>query len=297
MAQEWIKVEKATARKPEVLRISSALNIHPDHAFGLCVRFWCWCDDQCDIGHACGVTLVTLDLILGHTGFATQLVKAGWLNETDDGISIPHFEYHLSQSSKTRAQSAIRKERSRSKRDISHGGSVTKAGPDKSRLEKSIMVTDVVIPEKLNNAEARTAACKWFDYLLSKGLDDKVPPDDSPQMEAFWQDAARQHGSASVFADSVEHTMANGWRTLTKRRGAKVKADQSTDWIEAQKAVTMFPDDWQKRKEILGDERFEALKRTGTAKIKDANDFALKSLGELFESHLKDIRNGSKTGD
>lgn len=46
MAGDWIKVEKATSRKPEVLRIAAALGVHPDHAFGLCFRFWCWCDDH-----------------------------------------------------------------------------------------------------------------------------------------------------------------------------------------------------------------------------------------------------------
>lgn len=134
MAQDWIKVEKATARKPEVLRISSALNIHPDHAFGLCVRFWCWCDDQLSNGHALGVTNVTLDLVIGHTGFATQLRQSGWLVETNDGLSVPHFDYHLSQSAKTRAQSVIRKQKSRSKCDIGRAQSVTKVRPEKIRV-------------------------------------------------------------------------------------------------------------------------------------------------------------------
>lgn len=30
MAGDWIKVEKATARKPEVLRLADLLQVHPD---------------------------------------------------------------------------------------------------------------------------------------------------------------------------------------------------------------------------------------------------------------------------
>jgi len=217
MAQEWIKVEKATARKPEVLRISSALGIHPDHAFGLCVRFWCWCDDQCDIGHARGVTLVTLDLVLGHTGFATELAKAGWLTETEDGISIPHFEYHLSQSSKTRAQSAIRKERSRSKRDIGHGDSVTKTRPDKIRVEKSI--------EEAQEAIASVAVATTPDWQITIrdsfdtafGLKSRITSKRRTQLNARWKDewwrehwqAALDRGSHSSFLNG---TNDRGWR-------------------------------------------------------------------------------------
>ncbi len=80
MAGDWIKVEKATARKPEVLALASILQIHPDHAFGLCVRFWFWCDDNLKTGHAQRVTTVTLDYVVGHTGFADALVQVGWLS-------------------------------------------------------------------------------------------------------------------------------------------------------------------------------------------------------------------------
>ena len=62
MAGDWIKIEKATCAKPEVLRIAASLSIPVDQALGLCVRFWCWCDDQLMDGHAPGVTNVTLNI-------------------------------------------------------------------------------------------------------------------------------------------------------------------------------------------------------------------------------------------
>lgn len=125
MAWDWIKVEKATARKPEVLGIADALSIHPDHAFGLCIRFWFWCDDQMETGHAPGVTNVTLDSVFGHDGFTSALLSVGWLRVRNGSLEVPNFDRHLSESAKKRALSRIRKqnqresEASRSMRDKS----------------------------------------------------------------------------------------------------------------------------------------------------------------------------------
>lgn len=114
MGTDWIKVEKSTARKPEVLQIADALAVHPDHAFGLCVRFWCWVDDQMSQEcHTNSVTFVTLDSVVGHNGFTEQLVAVGWLELNGTGVRIPHFDRHLSKSAKKRAEDRRRKEKSR----------------------------------------------------------------------------------------------------------------------------------------------------------------------------------------
>lgn len=113
MAGDWIKVEKATATKPEVLQLADILSIHPAHAFGLCVQFWFWCDSQLDSCHAVRVTNVTLDYVIGHAGFADALIKVGWLRVRDGSLEIPNFDRHLAASAKSRALSA---ERQRSKR-------------------------------------------------------------------------------------------------------------------------------------------------------------------------------------
>lgn len=128
MAGDWIKVEKVTARKPEVLRIADILGIHPDHAFGLCVRFWFWCDDQLVDGHAPSVTNLTLNSIVGHSGFAEALQEVGWLSSKSKSLVVPKFDRHLSENSKKRALSLERKRKeraddgtvlSRNERDIS----------------------------------------------------------------------------------------------------------------------------------------------------------------------------------
>lgn len=117
MAGDWIKVEKATARKPEVLRLADLLGIHPDHAFGLCVRFWFWCDDQLVDGHVPSVTNVTLNSIVGHAGFAEALAQVGWLMTTigigGAQLQVPNFGRHLSEGAKNRALALERKRKQR----------------------------------------------------------------------------------------------------------------------------------------------------------------------------------------
>lgn len=113
MALHWIKVEKSTARKPEILAISSELGIHLDHAFGLCVRFWCWCDDQMTDGNTKSVTSVTLDCVFGQVGFVAALAKVGWIVIENDGISIPNWDRHLSKSAKKRDRCAERVQKHR----------------------------------------------------------------------------------------------------------------------------------------------------------------------------------------
>ena len=140
MAGDWIKVEKSTPYKPEVLRLSGLLSIHPAHAFGLCFRFWSWADDQLTNGHALGVTEITLDSVIGHAGFTSALINVGWLQVRSGSLVVPHFDRHLSDSAKNRALSGERKKNqrssvSRSERDKS----VTRE--EKRREEKSIKST------------------------------------------------------------------------------------------------------------------------------------------------------------
>lgn len=108
MAGDWLKIEKATARKPEVLRLAELLSIHPDHAFGICFRFWSWCDDHLTNGNAASVTRITIDNAVDRPGFADALVSVGWLRDRNSSLEVPNFDRHISQSAKSRALTAGR---------------------------------------------------------------------------------------------------------------------------------------------------------------------------------------------
>lgn len=113
MAGDWIKVEKATPGKSEVLTIARLLKIHRLHALGLCIEFWIWCDNQMDDGHAKSVTHSDIDEMFNVSGLASALVTVGWLRYSGEGVDIPNFDLHLGETAKKRAQAARRKQRER----------------------------------------------------------------------------------------------------------------------------------------------------------------------------------------
>lgn len=113
MAGDWIKFEKSTLMKPEVLRVASILNIHRYQAVGACLAFWSWCDDQLRECHARSVTEKMIDDVVGVTGFAAALLETGWLLSRNGSIEVPNFDRHLSDSAKNRSLSSNRQRRRR----------------------------------------------------------------------------------------------------------------------------------------------------------------------------------------
>jgi len=136
MAGDWLKIEKATARKPEVCGIAGELGISLDEAFGICFRFWCWVDDNFTT-NAASVSETSIDALVGRSGFAAAMKKVGWLHSDEQGIKIPNFERHLSKGAKTRGQTAKRVEshakNKREKRYDANAESVSFALPEKRR--------------------------------------------------------------------------------------------------------------------------------------------------------------------
>jgi hypothetical protein len=178
MAGDWIKVEKATARKFEVLRIAEHLAVHPDHAFGLCVRFWFWCDDNMTDGHAPSVTNVTLDSVIGHAGFTDALIKVDWLRVRHGSLEVPNFDRHLSESAKNRSLSAERKRKQR------HATVTVSAGQKRDQRRE----------EKSTNKETKAKKIPF------------VPPS-LEQVEAY----CRERGNAIDPVAFLAHYNANGW--------------------------------------------------------------------------------------
>jgi len=218
MAGDWIKMEKATARKPEILMLADILQIHPDHAFGLCFRFWSWCDDQLVDRHATGVTNVTLDMVIGHAGFSAALVKVGWLEARTGSLAVPNFDRHLSDSAKNRAQSGKRKEKqranvtkeSRNDRDKS----VTREEKRRVKDIESKVGGDVVIPANMQTPEVSQYFATWMAHLAVQ-YPEKVPLENSPQMQMFWQEIARM--GPEKFCASVEYSVGRGWSNLHEK--------------------------------------------------------------------------------
>lgn len=135
MAGDWIKLQKDTFDKPEVLAIASRLGIDPDAAVGKLARVWSWFDTHTTDGNADSVTFSFIDRYVGVTGFAEQMALVGWLTQNGHTLSLPNFDYHTGETAKKRALGKNRTEKARSNAK-SNAPSVTETSPEKRREEK-----------------------------------------------------------------------------------------------------------------------------------------------------------------
>ena len=138
MAGEWLKFEKSTFDKPEVLAIAAAVEQDPDYVIGKLLRMWAWFDTHTTNGNASGVTCALLDSILRVTGFAENVAKVGWLIVSETGLELPNFDRHCGETAKQRALTAKRVADFKGKQKTGNASSVTSALPrkEKKREEK-----------------------------------------------------------------------------------------------------------------------------------------------------------------
>lgn len=140
MAGDWIKLQKDTPDKPEVLAIATRMNLDPDAVVGKLVRIWSWFDTHTIDGNANSVTFSLLDRLAGVTGFAEQMTFVGWLDQKGHVLTLPNFEYHNGETAKKRALGKNRQDKFRNNDESnakSNAPSVIKASPEKRREEKS----------------------------------------------------------------------------------------------------------------------------------------------------------------
>lgn len=113
MAGDFVMIQCATPRKPEVLRLADLLSVEPAHAFGLCVIAWMWFDEQTEDGRAFGATDTMLDAVVGRQGFTNALVDVGWLRVREGALEAPNFDRHMGDSAKKRAKNTRRQRKRR----------------------------------------------------------------------------------------------------------------------------------------------------------------------------------------
>ncbi len=91
---------------------------------------------------------------------------------------------------------------------------------------------DVFVPEKMRTPEVESAAQLWWSHLRLEHPD-KLPEPNSPQLQAFWNDANRM--GPKVFIDAVNWSAKNHWATLNERpeREQKGHGNGSTQRLSA----------------------------------------------------------------
>jgi hypothetical protein len=308
MAGDWIKIERDLPHKPEVMRMAESLGIDELQVVGHLVLFWSWCDANMSLD--CPDVIGTkrgLDRASCRDGMVDALLSVGWLElVTDFGqecYRIPNFERHLSKSAKTRATEQRKKQQQRSRPKMNGDkcpeDNGTKMGPEKRREEKRenyIPGPDVVIPEAINTLQFREAIGRWIIYTRSSAkINGKPIESNSMEEQELWRMVSTWKTDAESLSEAVSAAIVGGWANLRRPAAAKPHTHTkftkfSEEFLEAVKAAQRYPSDYETRQQVLGAEKFEALKRTGTAKVANATDSQLTSLGEIFDSHLRDIR-------
>ena len=302
MSLPWIKIECGLINKPEVMRLAGLLDIDEHTVVGHLVAFWSWVD--ANMSRDCPDTTGTkrgLDRVAGRDGFTEALVQVGWLEFDGNRVTVPHFEYHLSQSAKTRATDARKKARqravSRSKGDNVPLPTGQEGGPEEIRGEKKyiyVQSPDVLIPTTMDNDTCKDAMVRWCKYLEAKGWHESAPSENDMQLQAAWNMAARI--GPDQYPGAVEYSIANGWKNLRvpnegaagarRRKPHNQKAWQMVVAICLQHAATT-PEDSKLRQDKLGD-NFEAFRQVGGfGRYKAANDMQRHAMAAEFIAILE----------
>lgn len=186
MAGDWIKVQKDTPDKPEVLAIASRMNLDPDAVVGKLIRIWSWFDTHTIDGNALSVTFSFLDRLTGVTGFAEQVALVGWLEQNGQSLSLPNFGNHNGETAKKRGLGKNRTEKHRSNAE-SNAPSVTKTSPEKRREEKIYSVSkDTGVANDRENIFAY-----GIPLLTSAGIKES-------QARSFFGKLIKDNGDAAV---------------------------------------------------------------------------------------------------
>lgn len=232
MADHWIKVEKGTPDKPEILEMSAILAIDdPDTVVGKLVRVWAWFDSNSENGHAPSVTNVLLDRLTGVTGFVDAMVSVGWLSKSETGYTISKFDRHLGKGAKKRASDAERKRKSRDKSQECHKESVTKNGLDKIREDKNNN-TNVLVDGKPSTPPYQEIQNLYNSTFPMLPVCKTLPDSRKTKIRGIWRTELK---TIEDWANYFNYVKTNcTWVLSPKQKGAQ----NSIDWFLRSKNLT-----------------------------------------------------------
>ena len=306
MTAHWIKVEKDTPAKPEVMRLAALLDIDEFTVVGHLIAFWSWVDSN--LSPECPRTQGTirgLDRIAGRTGFCEAMIAVGWLSHADGMFEVPNMARHMGKSAKLRAEDQEKKQRRRDrakeseKRPPSQG---TKSGQSGDETGDQIREDEIrrkerengpqgqpYIPEKMNTPECLKAFEDWCDYLDAAGLDSINPRYNGPQAEAVWKQAHRF--GPEKWPLCVQFSIANGYKSIVEPAGSVTKArasskaaqpDTDPDFLRAVQVCKEFPSgsdfDREKRETALGPELIRIVRKMTSARLAESDKYTQKQL-------------------
>lgn len=102
---------------PAVRAIARELKIDVFGVVGRLHALWSWADEHANNGEIPFGEPNDVDVLVGMKGFASALVRVGWLDISTDSILFPNFDRHNGASAKKRALDTERKRLSRNQQD------------------------------------------------------------------------------------------------------------------------------------------------------------------------------------
>jgi hypothetical protein len=319
MTAHWIKVEKDTATKPEVMRLAALLEIDEFTVVGHLIAFWSWVDSN--LSPECPRTQGTirgLDRIAGRTGFCEAMIAVGWLSHANGMFEIPKMGRHMGKSAKLRAEDTEKKQRRRDrakeseKRPPAQG---TKSGQSGDETGDQIREDEIrrkerengpqgqpFIPERMNTPECLKAFEDWCDYLDAAGLDSINPRYNGPQAEAVWKQAHRF--GPEKWPLCVQFSIANAYKSIvepsepiakTRAKVSKPKPDQDPEFLRTLEAYRRWPDASDEHRQAraghLGDTLLRIAKRIGGDRFVAVTEYTLPRLAAEFSRVKDEVQN------
>jgi hypothetical protein len=140
MAGDWIKMEHATACKPEVVLAAQLLCISRREMLGILVDYWIWLDanlDESRHGMVTHVSRKSLEETLHCAGLAAVLEYIKWAEFDDEQriMTVKNWDRHNGKTAKSRALTRDRQARKRLQNR--HANVTLVALPEKRREESN----------------------------------------------------------------------------------------------------------------------------------------------------------------
>lgn len=118
MSGDWLKVEVGTPDKPAIKQVARMCGCSTAEAFLAWFRLWSWFDSLTEDGTLFFVKPEDCDEQAGLQGLAAALVSVRWLEFDDRGAVVIGWEKHNGTTAKSRANTAKRVAKFRSKKTL-----------------------------------------------------------------------------------------------------------------------------------------------------------------------------------
>ncbi|MFC3107371.1 hypothetical protein ACFOFO_05265 [Undibacterium arcticum] len=214
MAGEWIKMRTNLWDDPRVSQLCDQTGASEAAIVGALYWLWSAADEHTENGVMPGLSTGAIDRKTGIRGIGAALVAIGWVDDTEGGITINHFDEHNGASAKSRVLTA--------KRVANHKANAQVTLPPLA--EEQDTVSTALPREEKNREEKKETKSKTTtppDGDLFIGIDPQIVTDfkamRTKQRAAVTKTAIdgiqREAGKAGLsLADALTICCERGWR-------------------------------------------------------------------------------------